>query len=281
MTNTPDDALRQSQRQTHSQSVVGPEVSDDTAEACCPLVELRHYTLKPGRRDELIALFEEHFIESQEQCGMRVIGHFRQLDDPDAFIWLRGFATMEQRRQALEGFYSGPLWREHRTAANDTMLDSDNVLLLKPVDDTTRFRVQPSDRPAPEATEQGESDRGLVVATTYAFAAPVDTAFTRFFAAEVVPVAREAGATLRAQFVTEPSANTFPVLPVREGEHVFVWFASFTGEEAYAAYQAVLSQSQQWRSLTRQLQGWLSQPEDVLVLTPCRRSLLRHRSSFA
>ncbi|GHO47962.1 NIPSNAP family protein [Ktedonospora formicarum] len=32
---------------------------------CCSIVELRQYTLKPGRRDELITLFEEHFIEGR------------------------------------------------------------------------------------------------------------------------------------------------------------------------------------------------------------------------
>ena len=32
-------------------------------ETCCPVIELRQYVMKPGRCDDLIALFEEHFIE--------------------------------------------------------------------------------------------------------------------------------------------------------------------------------------------------------------------------
>ena len=44
-------------------------------ERCCPVVELRQYTLRPGARDTLVGLFDEHFVESQERCGMRVIGH--------------------------------------------------------------------------------------------------------------------------------------------------------------------------------------------------------------
>ncbi|TIT92200.1 MAG: NIPSNAP family protein, partial [Mesorhizobium sp.] len=31
-----------------------------------PVVELRQYTLKPGRRETLIALFDREFIETQE-----------------------------------------------------------------------------------------------------------------------------------------------------------------------------------------------------------------------
>ena len=54
---------------------------------CCPVVELRQYTLKPGRRDDLIELFDRHFVESQEALRMTVIGQFRDrrrpAPDPD------------------------------------------------------------------------------------------------------------------------------------------------------------------------------------------------------
>lgn len=33
---------------------------------CCPVVELRQYTLKPGMRDVLIDLFEREFIEKMD-----------------------------------------------------------------------------------------------------------------------------------------------------------------------------------------------------------------------
>jgi hypothetical protein len=35
---------------------------------------------------------------------MRIIGQFRDLDHPDRFVWLRGFADMEARTQALGAF---------------------------------------------------------------------------------------------------------------------------------------------------------------------------------
>ncbi len=38
--------------------------------------------MRPGRRDELIDLFEREFIETQEACGMVPIGHYRDLHDP-------------------------------------------------------------------------------------------------------------------------------------------------------------------------------------------------------
>lgn len=100
---------------------------------CCPVVELRQYTLHPGKRDALVELFERELIESQEALGISVIGQFRDMDDPERFVWLRGFQDMEARGPALAAFYGGPVWEAHRKAANATMLDSDNALLLRPV----------------------------------------------------------------------------------------------------------------------------------------------------
>ena len=96
------------------------------------MIELRQYTLHPGKRDELIALFEREFIESQEAVGMKVVGTFRDLDRSDRFVWIRGFADMPSRAEGLTAFYGGPVWQRHRDAANATMIDSDNVLLLPP-----------------------------------------------------------------------------------------------------------------------------------------------------
>ena len=64
---------------------------------------------------------------------MHVLGQFRDLDDPDSFVWLRGFSDMPTRKRALEAFYGGPVWKQHAGAANATMIDVDNVLLLRPL----------------------------------------------------------------------------------------------------------------------------------------------------
>src|SRR5687767_11335813 len=96
------------------------------------IYELRRYTLRPGTRETLIKLFEREFVETQESAGMDVVGHFRDLDAPDTFPWLRAFADMDSRRAALSAFYGGPAWKAHRDTANATMVDSDDVLLLRP-----------------------------------------------------------------------------------------------------------------------------------------------------
>jgi hypothetical protein len=60
-----------------------------------------------------------------------VRGIFRDIERPDHIVWLRSFADMETRLAALTGFYGGPIWAAHRDAANATMIDSDDVHLLR------------------------------------------------------------------------------------------------------------------------------------------------------
>ncbi|SEL54245.1 NIPSNAP family protein [Streptacidiphilus jiangxiensis] len=160
------------------------------------IVELRQYTLHPGARETLIELFEREFVGGQQAVGIAVGGRFRDLDDPDRFVWLRAFPDMAHRRRALEAFYYGPVWRAHRDVANATMVDSDNVLLLR----GPGFTVP--------------SGTGEVTAT---ICHPSDeTAFDAYAAQHLTP-----GHALHR---TEHAENDFPALPVRTGEEVRVWF---------------------------------------------------------
>jgi hypothetical protein len=192
-------------------------------------VELRQYRLRPNQRDTLVELFDREFIDPQEVLGMRVIGQFRDLDDPDRFVWLRGFSTMEDRLHGLTTFYDGPTWRAHRAAANATMVDSDNVLLLCPARVDSAFDLD--DRPGRNRVD-GPGGDGFVVATIVSLGLPDEVSIVvEMFERSIVPSLGRPGATLLGYFVTEPSENTFPILPVREGEHVFVSVVGAGGRE--------------------------------------------------
>jgi quinol monooxygenase YgiN len=241
-------------------------------ETCCPIVELRQYTLHPGKRDVLIDLFDREFVESQEALGMKIIGQFRDLDNPNRFVWLRGFRDMPSRAQALKDFYGGPVWKAHREAANATMIDSGNVLLLHPAKPTSGFSFGNKERPRAGANEARSE---LIVATIYYFDAPVHAGFLEFFEKTVKPAVIGSGATVLAFLVTEHSENTFPALPVREGENVFVWFARFKDPAAYEHHIAALTQSPHWRDeISKELARCLKRPPEILKLWPTTRSLL-------
>jgi quinol monooxygenase YgiN len=239
----------------------------------CPIVELRQYTLHDGKRDVLIDLFEREFIEPQEAAGMVVIGLFRDLDDPDQFVWLRGFQDMPRRAEALGTFYGGPVWKANRDQANATMVDSDNVLLLRPVNTRSGFPVPPAARFPVGHTAVPPS---LVVATIYHRDSPFDEAFAEFFDRSIRPVMTESGATPVAWLQTEHAENTFPALPVRTGENVFAWFSRFADQADFAGCLQHLARSRAWRDHVQpQLSAMLADEPRRLRLAPTARSLLR------
>lgn len=235
------------------------------------VLELRQYTLHPGNRDTLIDIFERNFVEGQEAQGMTIVGQFRDLDSPDRFVWLRTFPDMAARAGSLNGFYFGPVWQANRNGANPTMVDSDNVLLLKPALPGSAFA--PSREPRPDLTAKG-SGPGLVVAQIVYLRTAPDPAFLAFFDNELRPQLAAAGAPVLGAYVTETAANNFPQLPVRNTEPVFVWFMSFPDGTAYERHRAALRQSETWRAVTGRLSLWSYQPIETLRLQPSARSRL-------
>ena len=210
------------------------------------IVELRRYTLHPGQRDVLIELFDREFVETQEATGMRVLGQFRDLGDPDQFVWVRGFPDMATRRAALTAFYTGPAWRANSAAANATMIDVDNVLLLRPAGRDGAFRLDPAVRDIPASS--------LVVARIYALAEPAGDALVELFANTGT------GGTPLGLLRTEYAENDYPALPVRTGVHRLVSFTSYPDRDTYVAAPEPAD---------------LPAPSEHLLLSPTYRSLLR------
>ena len=235
------------------------------------IVELRRYTVHRGRRDALIDLFERRFVESQEACGMHLLGQFRDLDDDDRFVWLRGFTDMDSRAQALARFYGGPVWQAHRAAANATMIDSDDALLLRPLLAGSGLAA------TPRRAGSGEPARaaGLVTAMTWPLSEPVDAALAAALARSLLPALRESGARVLASYTSEYARNTFPALPVREGEHVLVCLCAFADAHHHAAHFARLRHQPGWRAAASMLEPRSRGAVQMLRLAPTPRSSLR------
>jgi hypothetical protein len=238
----------------------------------CSVVELRQYTLHDGTRERLIDLFESEFLESQEALGIRVIGPFRDLEDANRFVWLRGFPDMDERSRMLSAFYEGPVWRTHRDAANATMIDSDNVLLLRP----THGRL--ANPGVANGFDMGFFGRdGLVVVNLHYVDSSAIGGFAQFFEKTMIPVLTNTGAHILAAFETEAAANTFSRLPVRERESVFIWLAAFRDSRQFEEHVTALRDLPDWRKDAPQdvLRQFSRKPE-VLKLAPTPRSKLRN-----
>jgi hypothetical protein len=186
------------------------------------------------------------------------------MGDPDSFVWLRGFADMASRGEGLRAFYGGPVWAEHKDAANATMIDSDNVLLLRPLDEPSRLDLDDGKRPLMGAPTAGRGVASVMIC-------PLDPthtdAFSQFFREAIEPALRESGADVRARFVTERSENNYPALPVREGEEFFVWLSLFPDGRARDVHL-------EHGGLDDLLIGHLAGELEILRLEPTARSLL-------
>jgi NIPSNAP len=229
------------------------------------IIELRRYTLRPGTRETLIDVFDGHLVEPQEALGMRVVGQFREVGEADAFVWLRAFEDMAARRKGLAAFYGGPDWAAHKGAANPTMVDFSDVLLLRPAFGSAFAELQP--RPPAGAAPPGTG--GVVEVTVI----PVEgdaQAFARAFAKGALPRLVEEGAVPLSLLVTEPAPNDFPALPVREGETVFVSIVSFLDRDSADACAGAFSQA------LAAMPGSTSGPPIRRRLEPTARSRLRH-----
>jgi hypothetical protein len=234
------------------------------------IYELRRYRLRRDAREAMIEIFERDFIETQETLGIELPGQFRDLDDPDTFVWLRSFEDMTSRATALSSFYTGPAWKQSGSAANATMINSDNVLLLKP------HGASPFQHNVPKKRRDESAATGLLIATTCSLAPGMSAEFATFFEKQAQPLLSDAGARMEATFVTEESENSFPRLPVRQGETVFVWFAGFENEAAWCAFEQSLAHSRAWNDdVFPHLDGLLWRRWEVAQLVPTSRSVYR------
>jgi hypothetical protein len=247
-----------------------------------PVIELRRYRLHPGARETLIDLFDREFLETQDAAGMSVLAQFRDLDDPDAFVWLRRFEDLPQRTEALHKFYGGPVWARHKGEANGTMVNSDNVLMLRPLGDgalPSLLGPGPlphgfgAHRPSP-ASDLGEP--GLFELTTCYLAPRTDTAFAAWFEDTVCPVLLAAGAKIEGRWVVDHRDNNFQGLPVREGETVFIWLLRFEGDHVREGFHQKLAASALWRDqVWPEIRKRTWRENELVRLAPTRRSLLR------
>ncbi|HEV2701653.1 MAG TPA: NIPSNAP family protein [Steroidobacteraceae bacterium] len=230
------------------------------------VLELRQYTLRGGQRDTLISMFERQFLEPLNAVGARVLGTFRDLDDPDRFVWIRGFDDMIARKTALAAFYEGPIWIAHRTAANATIVDSDNVLLLRPESPGEGFK----------SAGEVAGDESIIGANIYYLGDVEPSQFATFFEHNVLPRLSAAGIRPIATLVSEESTNNYPRLPIRERDRAFIWFTRWANVAAEEAFAGRFSTWSGWRDSAPEsvLPALMRKPER-LRLMPTTRSVLR------
>jgi heme-degrading monooxygenase HmoA len=95
------------------------------------IVEVRSYRIKPGKRAEFIKLFETRAVPAQREYGMKIVGPLLDVENPNKFVFLRSFPSLEERERMKDSFYGGELWKNQLEAIAMPMLDSYDVILCE------------------------------------------------------------------------------------------------------------------------------------------------------
>lgn len=205
------------------------------------VLELRNYLLKEGATGAFIRFFEEHFLFTQREEGMHTLGQFAVVGEPDRFVWIRAFESMETRRRGLGGFYGGPAWKAHGPTANGMMLEFHDVHLLRPLapiaDLTGGLSLE--DRAA-EPAGVLPPHTGLVAVDFHRSEPGGLERRVELFERSLRPALVERGAQVLGHFVAELAPNDYPGLPVYQEADLLVVLSACRDREHHAALKSSL-----------------------------------------
>jgi hypothetical protein len=195
-------------------------------------LELRHYIIKPGQRDNFIKYFAAHFVQSQVDMGGYPMKWSRVKDSPNSFFWVRGFTDMASRSKFLPAFYYGQIWKQFGKGANDLLVNNDNVYLLKPL--TLNDGVLSTGKPINSGLIK--NSQGIAVVDFYIANTKLDklvAAFAKYY----VPAFKANSINNYTLWVSELQTNDFPRLPVFQDANLLVNITFYKDEQEYRLKQ--------------------------------------------
>lgn len=92
------------------------------------IVEMRTYKTKPGA--EFLDTFRSKAIPAHAEIGMKILGPFLSIEDPDVFFFMRGFPDIQSRDLMKAQFYEGELWKRELENVVMPMLEKYEVVLV-------------------------------------------------------------------------------------------------------------------------------------------------------
>ena len=93
--------------------------------------ELRQYRCNPGKREAWVAFMEEVIIPFQVSEGMVIVGSFVGQEDDDLYVWIRRFASEEERVALYQAVYETDYWKNEITPQVTEMLDRSRTVVTR------------------------------------------------------------------------------------------------------------------------------------------------------
>lgn len=95
------------------------------------IIEMRTYKTKPGMRSQFLEIFRSRSIPAHIEIGMKILGPFLSIEDPDTFFFMRGFPDLPSREPMKAQFYEGKLWKGELENVLLPMLEKYEVVLVE------------------------------------------------------------------------------------------------------------------------------------------------------
>lgn len=103
------------------------------------IIEMRTYKTKPGKRSEFLEIFRSKSIPAHTEIGMKILGPFLSVEDPDTFFWMRGFPGIASREPMKAKFYEGELWKRELENVLLPMLENYEALVVEDPESLVRW----------------------------------------------------------------------------------------------------------------------------------------------
>ena len=95
------------------------------------IFELRQYSVRPGQQEAWVRCMEEEIIPFQVKMGMVVLGSFVGEEDPSVYVWLRRFASEEERKRLYEAVYQSDFWKQEIAPRIPDLLDREQTKVTR------------------------------------------------------------------------------------------------------------------------------------------------------
>jgi NIPSNAP len=98
------------------------------------IIEKRTYRTKAGKRSQFLEIFRSKSIPAHTEIGMKILGPFLSVEDPNTFFFMRGFPDLASREPMKARFYEGELWKSELENVLLPMLENYEVVVVEDAD---------------------------------------------------------------------------------------------------------------------------------------------------
>jgi hypothetical protein len=104
------------------------------------IIEMRTYKTKAGCRTQFLEIFRRKSMPAHAEIGMKILGPFPSLEDPDTFFFMRGFPDLPSREPMKAKFYEGQLWKKELEHILMPMLEKYEAILVEDADGEVHWK---------------------------------------------------------------------------------------------------------------------------------------------